>query len=433
MKYLNLLIRVILVGIVWTLFYVVVGRALIYAIWGFDPLYVRHWNFFWQMWKDGWIIDTPMEWTFLSVIVFFIPVWLLGWLLLSGIKWGTKLWNGIKIPILFLGHAYDDKVKVKTLVITKRKSYRRIRPNPLPYFVPDSDAKAKPHKSSSKRKDGKDSAKMYEKIGELSGQTKNKKLRDAEYMPDEDDFADIKAGDTGAVENKVEEDTVAKTESAGMIKKLRQVFESSDDNGIDGDARRFEEPPMWNLSVEQDEKSTELSAEEEAALKLKVYEDSRDMLKAKGFKVLENVSIDGVKVDFVGLSANSVLLCKLDDAKGDWLADEDAVNGELPKWFCEDKHRDSPVALLDNANKKFKEMSGVDDTVDVRNILIIEDGDVINAPDMKDVWDEKNVTICRMGLGEPVSLPHFIEILTQADGPATKSFVEKCKKALKVK
>ena len=37
MKFFNLLIRFILVGIVWTFFYGIVGRTLIYLIWGFDP------------------------------------------------------------------------------------------------------------------------------------------------------------------------------------------------------------------------------------------------------------------------------------------------------------------------------------------------------------------------------------------------------------
>lgn len=418
MKYFNLLIRIILVGIVWTCFYGIVGRTLIYAVWGFDPAYNRHWIFLWQMWKDGWVIDTAPEWIFLFVILLFIPVWLLGWLLLAQIKWGQKLWSWFKIPLLFLKRIYDDRFKIKTLIITRRKSYRRIRPNPLPYLIPSSTARAKPKKRSKKRKDGKDSDKMFEKIDELSGQ---KKVRDAEYVPDEDEFP-----------AKKEKDKAGGLTRKEILDNLHQSFDKSKDDNPEEDVRRFEEAPAWDVSKNEEKQPSELTPEEEAALKIKLHDDSRDMMKVRGFKVLENVNIDGTVVDFIGLSAHSVLLCKFDDVKGDWLADEDVVGGEDPSWFCEDEHRESPAFQLLKAMRKFKEKLQLDESVTIGNILAIESGNVINAPDMEEVWNDKNITICRVGVGAPVSLPHFVEVIPEADAPADSDFVKKCKNAFKI-
>jgi len=430
-KYFNLLIRVIIVGIVWTIVYGVVGRTLIYSIWGFDPAYNRHWIFLWQMWQDGWVIDTTPEWIFLFVILLFIPVWLIGWLLLSKVKWGQILWNLCKAPLSFLRHIYNDRFRIKTLIITRRKSYRRIRPNPLPYFVPSSTASAKPKKNK-KRKDGKDSEKMYNKMDELSGQKGHKKARDAEYMPDEDDF-------TAQKEKEKESDA----SSSGLTRKeildsLHQSVEKNNEknqeNNPEEDSRRFAEAPTWDTSKEERIKPSEvvLTPEEEQALKIKSHEDSRDMLKVRGFKVLENVDIDGIKVDFIGLSEDSVLLCKFDDVKGDWLADEDSVNNENPSWFCEDIHRESPAFMLITAGQKFKETLKLSDKVSINYILAIEGGNVINAPDMAEVWEEENISVCRVGTGKPVSLPHFVEIIPEAYSPADNAFVKKCKNTFKI-
>lgn len=413
-KYFNLLIRVVLVGIIWTCLYGILGRTLIYIVWGFDPAYNRHWIFLWQMWKDGWIIDTVPEWMFLIVIMFYIPVWLLGWLLLAQIKWGQKIWGVLKIIFGFLKKIYDDKFRIKTLVITRRKSYRRIRPKPLPYLVPSSTARAKPKKRNKKRKDGKDEDKAFAKIGELSGQKNRKK--DAECGPTDDDLSIGKTENVGGLTRKE------------ILENLKQSF--GDGNKIDDDVRRYAEPPSWDARVEKKEPDV-MSEEEKEKARAKVFEDARDMIKVRGFSVLEKVDIDGIKVDFVGLSENMLLLCNIDDVEGDWLADEDFVSGEKPSWFCEDKHRISPAFLLSEAREKIKEKLE-DDDLQICSILAIGTGNVINAPDMEDVWEEEQIIMCRVGLGAPISLPHFVEVVPEANNPANDDFVKKCKNAFKI-
>ena len=47
--------------------------------WRFDIFNAAHWNYAWEKWNDGWVIDDPKEWAFVLIILTFIPLWLTSW------------------------------------------------------------------------------------------------------------------------------------------------------------------------------------------------------------------------------------------------------------------------------------------------------------------------------------------------------------------
>ena len=75
------------------------------------------------------------------------------------------------------------------------------------------------------------------------------------------------------------------------------------------------------------------------------------MLEDKGYIVFKNLLFDRTKIDYVGASSDTILLCFFDNEPGDWLADEERFNDEEPLWFSENSHRISPVRKAEIARE----------------------------------------------------------------------------------
>ena len=101
--------------------------------WRFDIFNAAHWNYAWEKWNDGWVIDDPKEWAFVLIILTFIPLWLTSWAALSLIPWGKIFLNVILFPMRAFRSLFYKPVKIiaKTAgvpVVKKKKSYKEIRP-----------------------------------------------------------------------------------------------------------------------------------------------------------------------------------------------------------------------------------------------------------------------------------------------------------------
>lgn len=144
-----------------------------------------------------------------------------------------------------------------------------------------------------------------------------------------------------------------------------------------------------------------------------------DILRSAGYRLISDAKIAGKKIDFVGISANHLLLCLVDAESGDWLADEERFNDEEPLWFSESNHRISPVRNVLSARDSLSSMlSGPAKTMEIKTMVVIKQGTIINAEDMFEVWNGLNVTVCRFEDGGPdeiTSLPSAVSSVSAPD------------------
>ena len=113
-----------------------------------------------------------------------------------------------------------------------------------------------------------------------------------------------------------------------------------------------------------------------------------------------------------------LLLCLVDSESGDWLADEERFNDEDPLWFSESNHRISPVRIILNARDSLASML----TPDVRNmeikvIVVIREGTIINAEDMFEVWNGLKVDVCRFENGGPDEITPLTSVVRPVSAP----------------
>jgi len=358
------------------------------------------------MWQDGWVIDTVSEWLFFLAIFLFIPLWLLGWLAFAQIKWGALILKGLKYAYTRLRKAHKKYFEQKVLVITRKKSYRRIRPPALTYVMPTV---SKPKKRK-KRKDGKDDTKMRDKIDVLSGKkgSKKKKKKKADLMAELENF-----------------------DRDSNMPTFMDEDESSPEIEDIYNSRRNDVVPPWDTTPEEKPEPEPMTAEERDGMLSKAINEAKELIKAHGFEVIEDVAVGDVNIGIVGISGDTLLACMIDRDEGDWLADEESFNDEEPLWFSEKTHRVSPVKLLSDATEAIKKKLGLGDDIEVQNVLAIEGGNVINAVDMTETWDGLGVKVCRVAGGAPVTLPNIVEVVPKAKKKATKSFSDECKRILK--
>ena len=380
-------------------------RSAIYEIWGFDAAFNKHWIFLWQMWQDGWVIDTLSEWLFFLAIFLFIPLWLLGWLTFAQIKWGSLILKGLKYAYTRLRRAHKKYFEQKVLVITRKKSYRRIRPPALTYVMPIA---SKPKKRK-KRKDGKDDSKMRDKIDVLSGKKSSKKKKKKTNL-----MAEMERYTGTSEMPEIDDDEVNSPE-------IENLYNS----------RRNDVVPPWDTTPEEKPEPEPMTAEERDNMLSKAMDEAKEFIKANGFEVFENVAAGDINIGIIGISGDTLLSCMIDRDEGDWLADEESFNEEDPLWFSEKTHRISPVKLLADATEEVRKKLGLGDDIAIQKVLAIEGGNVINASDMAETWENLGVKVCRVAGGAPVTLPNIVEVLPKAKKKATKGFSDECKKILK--
>lgn len=143
-----------------------------------------------------------------------------------------------------------------------------------------------------------------------------------------------------------------------------------------------------------------------------------DALRSAGYKLLSDVKIAGKAIDYVGMCADHLLLCLVDSENGDWLADEERFNDEEPLWFSESNHRISPVRVILNARDALTPMlTGSARGLEVKPMVVINQGTIINAEDMFEVWDNLKVTVCRSGAGGPDEIKALENAVSKVKAP----------------
>ena len=401
-----------LVGLLWSIFFIEGIRVIMLTNWHFDIFRPTHWQHAWSLWSSGWVIDEAKEWAFVLIILTAVPVWITVWAALSTIRWERVFKFIGLLPVRLFNFIFEKQVKKITdtaavKVVKKKKSYKEIRPKNIHQPLDDSLPSRRSPLDEEKRA-ALSGISVTHKPKTLSGTPKPPvepkefthslfELGDNEPL-DFDLFAD-----TEPETPKTEEKTAVKTDKTQKSEPQTAPRKKSSEN----------QPPAGKP------KSSSVNS-------------SFELLKQKGYEIITGATIKNTFIDFIGVSKSQICLCLNDKEPGDWLADEERFNDEEPLWFSESSHRISPVRKADLARITLQEkLSDADLSFEIVPFVIEQIGNIINAEDMFDIWNSIGVKVTRIDRGTPKEIPLFAKTLEEADGTPEKAVFEKIKKLLR--
>lgn len=507
MKPLRVLARIAFVGCLWSIVFIEGIRVIMLENWHFDIFWPPHWMHAWNLWLNGWVIDTAKEWAFILIIIAFIPLWLTGWIALSLIPWEMLAFKAVMYPINLVRSMFNPlKIVTKTPVVVKKKSYKEIRPNgprapiydyndapaaaptPAVTTAPAAPAVTVPtEKSASARADLKnkaanaretfshalfnlddddddfdldfdsfgkssdifkiDNQKKNEKPAPKSKDSRNNRFEFNEADDDDDDYRPSRRdnkprrSDNDDYDNRPrrkkyddDDDYDDKPRRRDDTRRDdRGVRDNRDDTRRDAkkDTRRRDDVRRDDVRVKDDtrNKNRAASVEEQPAARLNPV---ADILTQKGYELISGVNIGNTLVDFVGVSSDKICLCLLDKETGDWLADEERFNDEEPLWFSENSHRISPVRRADVAKQALTDkLEGSDLNLEVYAYVVIQTGNIINAEDMFEVWNDMGIEVTRINRGMPKEIKLFSKTIEEAEDKPDKATLDTVKKLIR--
>lgn len=422
--------RIIFVGIFWSIFFLEGIRVIMLKNWRFDILRKEHWEYAWDLWLSGWIISDAKEWAFVLIILTFIPLWLTGWAALSVVVWEKVFISIIKFPVRLIKKIFFQQVKIiaattGTKKVKKKKSYKEIRPKsvrmPLDdhYYETTSSAPAQAPIST---------APVIAPVAPATIQTQPAAVQPAEenkfdhslfkFDDDEDFDFDFDAFDDDKKAEKTE--SVSEAEEDELEEKTAKPKKDKN-NKRDNAAPRENNNGRMQKNRNQQASSNKSNGN-----------STLDVIKQKGYEVITGVTIKNSLIDFIGIAANQICICLIDKEPGDWLADEERFNDEEPLWFSESSHRISPVRKVDLARQHLiDKLESADLHFDVKSYVIEQIGNIINAEDMFEIWDDIGVNVTRIDRGTPKELKLFSKTLDEAIESIDKDKLEKIKKLIR--
>lgn len=433
MKPIVTLIRIIIVGIIWSLFFLEGIRVILLTNWHFDLIDYRHWNYVWNLWMSGWVIDDRREWAFLLIIFSFIPLWLAGWTSLSLIRWEVyikKLWNKLVsfYNVNILKKEPEPQTEKRALpknAVKKKKSYKEIRPRNLNAIsAPISETAQR----SSAIAPNRTMPNVKPIITPTSPIQSTSNILDHslfKFDTDEDDF-DLNFDDLDKIQSAPKQPE-AKRESEYSEDSNRNNEQRSDRNRRDNQNKSNK-----NDRDNSRKNNRSLPQSGQTQMPKNLGNSSLEVIKQKGYQVITSATIKNNFVDFIGVAEGQICICIIDKESGDWLADEERFNDEEPLWFSESSHRISPVRCADVVQEylteKLKE-NGFDFAVST--YVIIQYGNIINAEDMFETWNNMNINVTRIDRGMPRELKLFAKTLDEADTSIDIDRFEKIKKLIR--
>ena len=157
-----------------------------------------------------------------------------------------------------------------------------------------------------------------------------------------------------------------------------------------------------------------------------------DVLNQKGYDIIPSAIIKNIKIDYIAVSKNQLILCLIDKEMGDWLADEEKFNDEEPLWFSESSHRISPVRKVDIARDILKTKLAITDMkYEISAFVIIQAGNIINAEDMFEIWNNMDINVTRINRGSPKEIRLFSKTIDACDEKTNNGTLEKLKKLIR--
>ncbi len=396
MKYVLKLIKVLFIGLIWSILYAEGIRSIMLQNWRFDIIKEEHWQFAWRLWLDGWVIDEPREWAFVIILFTIIPLWLTGWTAIALVPWGKLFKKVIDAIIKTFKRIFKrpPKIKYTKTKVKKKKSYKQTRPPSVRgNIVQHTDEK---DKKESVQKATKETRTKLPVIQSDETPSATKALKDLELptKPLKDDFDfDFDDGD--------DDDDFD--------------FDFGDDDIEDMDTFVSKPKKSTKSPKTQSQKTNNQRNDRKTPSKAASSQSSdtvSNLFNSKGYKIINNAQINGEKFDYIAVSNDEIYVCKLDSEKGDWLADEEKFNNEAPLWFSESSHRVSPVKkVLDAKSSIEKSFKSNKLRLNIIPMVTVIRGNIINAEDMLDIWDDLEVLVCRADKGEPDDLKTISEVV----------------------
>lgn len=475
MKPLLILTRIILVGLIWSVFFMESIRVIMLRNWHFDILNLDHWQIAWDLWSNSWVISEPKEWAFVLIIISFIPLWFTGWIALSMISWGKVVWFILTLPWRLFKNFFYKPVKIITTTtgvtpIRRKRSYKEIRPravrntpaytdqissmpsapitipavNPI---VPMQQALSTPV-SASPAPSKFDHAlfKFDDNIDDLDFDIDSfdvspaSKTQERPQRRERDDY-DNDRQDRSARSRDRNNDRNSDRD--------RDRDRNRDRDNRNYDRREDKNPGRDTRSASRDfdrKETTERSERQnredrqprdferrikddfnkERPIQRQPSGSCADIIKQKGYEIINRITIKNTVIDYIGVSANRICLCMLDREPGDWLADEERFNDEEPLWFSESSHRISPVRKIDIVRRLIADrLEAADMNFNIESFVIVQIGNIINAEDMFEIWDSLNVNVTRIDRGTPKEIKLFARALPDADKPIAPGKLDK--------
>lgn len=430
MKPLLILTRIMCVGLFWSVFFIEGIRVIMLRNWRFDIFQTAHWHHAWNLWIEGWVINTPKEWAFVLIILTFIPLWLCGWAALSMIKWEKLFMKAAMYPWHMFKRFFYKPVKIIAHTaapgksVKKKKSYKEVRPRSLRIPLDDRPEPVNQSKligsTSSRTRDLTPAAAAAAKP--ISIPSRAPIPAPAPEAPKQFDHSVFQFGENSDDDfdfniDDFDIDKASKPEKAPASRNNTQP--SRKDSNKDNKRNN-----RGNLPA---------SAKENAPVsKQNSGNSTLDVIKQHGYETINGATIKNNLIDFIGVARNQICLCLIDKEPGDWLADEERFNDEEPLWFSESSHRISPVRKADLSRKFLEEkLASLDLKFTVKPYVIVQIGNIINAEDMFDIWDDLKVSVTRIDRGTPKELALFAKTLDDAENSISRDDFEKVKKLIR--
>ena len=401
--------------------------------WRFDILRKDHWEYAWDLWLSGWVIADAIEWAFVLIIINFIPLWLTGWAALSAVTWEKFVVSIIKFPIHLIKRLFFQQVKIIAATtgvkkIKKKKSYKEIRPKSI---RPPLDERIYVTASTTAPKKAISTAPVIEPltpaqpapvaISAQPAQPENKFDHSLFKFDDDEDFDfDFDAFDDKEEPEKEEPAEVKELPEPVIEKRMGKKEKAGKKDNKD------------NTGKPQNKQKNNAATNNNNTQTRSSNNSTLDVIKQKGYEVITGATIKNTLIDFIGVAANQICICLLDKEPGDWLADEERFNDEEPLWFSESSHRISPVRKVDLARQHLVEkLESEDFHFEVKPYVIEQIGNIINAEDMFEIWDDLGVNVTRIDRGTPKELKLFSKTLDEAIESIDKDKLEKIKKLVR--
>jgi len=440
LKPLLTMIRNLIVGLCWSIFFVEGVRVIMLRNWNFDIFNSGHWNYAWELWLRGVVIRSPKEWAFILILITFIPLLLTGWVALCLLPWDEIFKTVFGFPFKLFGKVFSKQVTAikhtaSIKAVKKKKSYKEVRPRalraPLDESVYNNTTENQPAPITDKTPTAPVSVPapippVHVPFKASSPATPSvlpapstEKFDHSLFQFDEDDDFDFNF-------DAFDEKETPKIETPSV----------SNEKNIPAPKAKVKEPNPKNNNKKNPDKSqnnkNQPANKNNDNNKQRSGNSVHDVLRQKGFEVIVSATIKGNLIDFIGVSEDKICLCLVDKENGDWLADEERFNDEEPLWFSESSHRISPVRKVDIAKQALEEkIKDSDLDFEIIPYVVVPSGNIINAEDMFEIWDNMHINVTRIDRGTPKELKLFSKSLPEVNAAVDKDNFEKIKKLVR--
>ncbi len=403
--------RTLFIGFVWgCIFLWWFVNGFLNANWNFSIFRVNDWLFIVDEFRKGWNISERSDWVFFGILFSMLPLYFIGWRFWLKIDWLALLRKNVNRLIYFLTGS-DKPIKKKKNVQLKKNSSKSVRPRAMDSgllrpVVKDSELKVPVN--------GLETAGAGNSFSSSGFGMQNRSSMGGGFGQGSQGMGGNSFGMGGSPFG-----TSGNPFGASSPSNFSVPSDSPFGNSFANPSMQQGFSIAPSPTAPKDDFDDLLLDDIKLPDRTKLEEDIPALFLAAGYKLMQDVQIEGESVNYIAVGSNRVIVCIEDNETGDWLADEERFNGEDPLWFSESSHRVSPIFRLLMQIKSFKErLFSAGFTGSVVPMFIEKSGMIINAEDMLNTWKELDVLVCRTDIGGPDELKSVKETIMSDEVPS---------------